>query len=452
MTDYSISELITATYVANDADGKTNSYYAIVLSKCTKFPNKQIPTMGVCFDKRGKLVLLYNPDFVKKLTDGEAIAVLKHEAMHIFLRHMTRFERKTNQERVNVACDMAINQYLRGLPAGAQYPETYNLPRDLSADAYLKALEEQNAFDDSKMQMSGGGGQGQQGQGGQGGSSDDDGDGDQNQQGQGGGQGKQKQKNKGKGGGQNSDTVDNHDLWNKVVDEHGNIVSTVEKEGIDTKSTVDRIARNVAQQMKSQGNAPAWAKAELEQMKDKSTHNWKKELKVLVQSVLSTDKRRSQKRINRKLACVTSDFLFPGRKKDRKPSVLLVRDTSGSMFCPETQAEVLKEMVAISKHAEVLVCDCDTVVHQVYKVRKESDFKSYEGGGGTSFVAPFEEAKKRNVDAVIYLTDLFGEFPDPRNIGKYARNTVWVTVEDDADRSNPPFGKVVRIPDEQKGS
>ena len=46
------------------------------------------------------------------------------------------------------------------------------------------------------------------------------------------------------------------------------------------------------------------------------------------------------------------------------------------------------------------------------------------------------------------MTDLYGEFPDPRNIGKYARNTVWVTVEKDADTRNPPFGKVVRIQDE----
>ena len=168
----------------------------------------------------------------------------------------------------------------------------------------------------------------------------------------------------------------------------------------------------------------------------------------LWRSPVSTDKRRSQKRINRRLACVTTEFLFPGKKKDRKPSVLLVRDTSGSMFCEETQGAILAEMIEISKRAEVLVCDCDTEIHQVYKVRKQSDFKNYEGGGGTSFVKPFEEAKKRNVDAVIYMTDLYGEFPDPRNIGKYSRNTVWVTVEKDADRTDPPFGKIVRIQDE----
>lgn len=425
MTTHTLDELVAATFSAVDADGKTNSYYALVLSKCKKYASKEVPTMGVAFDQRGKLVLLWNPDFLRKLTDGEAIAVLKHEAMHIFFKHLARFQTKKNHERVNIATDMAINQYLRGLPAGCQLPETYKLPRGLSADAYLKALEEQNIADKKMMSINGAG----SGNGG-----------DKSQQGDGQGQDSDDGSSAG---------TDNHETWDKVVDDNGKIIGDTESEGVDTQSTLDRIARSVAQRMKEKGDAPAWASAVVENLDKKSKHNWKNELRVLVNSVLSTDKRRSQKHIDRRLACITDEFLFPGKKKDRKPSVLLVRDTSGSMFCAETQAAVLTEMIAISRRAEVLVCDCDTVVHQVYKVRKPSDFKEYQGGGGTSFVAPFDEAKKRNVDAVIYLTDLFGDFPDPRNIGKYARNTVWVTVERDADRTDPPFGKIVRIQDEQ---
>lgn len=425
MTTHTLDELITATFSATDVDGKTNSYYALILGKCKKYASKEVPTMGVCFDRRGKLVLLWNPDFLRKLTDGEAIAVLKHEAMHIFFKHLSRFQTKKNHDRVNIATDMAINQYLRHLPAGCQLPETYNLPRGLSADAYLKALEEQN-INDKKQLSSGGGGSG----------------GDQKKDGD--GQGGENQTCEGSSAG-----TDNHDTWNKVVDENGKIIGDTESEGVDTQSTLDRIQRAVAQQMKAQGKTPAWAEAVVESTEKKSKHNWKNELRVLVNSVLSTDKRRSQKRVDRRMICVTDEFLFPGKKKDRKPSVLLVRDTSGSMFSQTTQEAILTEMIAISRRAEVMVCDCDMVIHQTYKVRKQSDFKEYKGGGGTSFVAPFDEAKKRNVDAVIYMTDLYGEFPDPRNIGKFARNTVWVTVEKDADRTDPPFGKIVRIQDEQ---
>ena len=386
MTTHTISDIIAATYVAKDADGKTNSYYALILSKCKRYANKSIGTMAVAFDKNGKLVLLYNPEFLARLTDGEAIAAVKHEAMHIFFKHLARFQTKKNQQRVNIATDMAINQYLRGLPQGCVYPETYHLPNGLSADAYLKALEEQNACSQDKMQIKGKG----QSQGGGGGGG---GGGQGNNQGQGGGQGQGDNQDQDQENGDGQGNAGNHDTWNKVVDENGNIIGTTDEMGVDTESTLDRIARSVAQVMKSQGNAPSWAQAEVDNLDKKSVHDWRHELRVLCQSVLSTDKRRSQKRINRRLACITTDFLFPGKKKDRKPSVLLVRDTSGSMFCEETQAAVLTEMIAISQRAEVLVCDCDTEIHQVYKVRKKSDFKKYEGGGGTSFVKPFEEAK-----------------------------------------------------------
>lgn len=419
MTTHTLEELIPATYCSN---GETNTYYALILSKCKKYKSTEVPTMGVCFDKQGGLVLLYNPDFLKRLTDAEALATLKHEAMHIFLMHLTRFQTKKNQKRVNLACDMAINQYLRGLPVGGVYPETYDLPKGLAADAYLKALEEKGVAEENQLQMKG------QGQG---------------NQSQGGGNGEQ-QDNQQDG----EDNNDDHSVWNKVVDENGKIVGDTESEGVDSESTVERISRMVAQQMKEQGNAPDWAKGHVEALDKKSKHDWRNELRVLVNSVLSTSKRRSQKRIDRKMACITTEYLMPGKKKDRQPSVLLVRDTSGSMFCDEIQAALLTEMIAISKRASVLVCDCDTEVHQTYKVRKPKDFKDYEGGGGTSFVEPFKVAKKMGVDAVIYLTDLYGDFPDKKDIGKYARNTVWVTVERDTP-TQVPFGKLVRIADEK---
>ena len=436
MTTHTIDELIPATFQSH---GETNTYYALILSKCKRYKSEEIQTMGVCFDKQGGLVLLYNPDYLKRLTDAEALAVLKHEALHIFLLHLTRFQTRKNQERVNIACDMAINQHLKSLPIGAQYPETYDLPKGLSADAYIKALEEKGIADKNKLQMPGSGSKKGKGQGGGGNK--------QQQQ----GQGDQQQDNNGDGGGggdQNQNNQDDHSLWNQCVDENGKLCGSTEENGVDGDSTVERIAKMVAQQMKEKGNAPAWAEAAIEALDKKPKHNWQNELRVLVNSVLSVYKKRSQKRIDRKMACITQEFFLPGKKKDRQPSVLVVRDTSGSMFCEELQKEILAEMIAISKRAEVQVADCDVEIHQVYKVKKITDFKAYKGGGGTSFVKPFELAKKLGVDAVIYMTDLYGDFPDPKAIGRYSRDTIWVTVERDTPTS-VPFGKLVRIADER---
>jgi len=113
------------------------------------------------------------------------------------------------------------------------------------------------------------------------------------------------------------------------------------------------------------------------------------------------------------------------------------------MYDDKIQAELLNEIIQISKSAKVLVCDCDTRVHQTYEVRGVNDFKAYKGGGGTAFEPAFEEAKKHKVDGIVYLTDTYGSFPDKKEIGKYAGATIWVTF--DADKVEIPFGKHVNI-------
>ena len=116
------------------------------------------------------------------------------------------------------------------------------------------------------------------------------------------------------------------------------------------------------------------------------------------------------------------------------------------MYNDAVQKELLNEMIQISRSATVLVCDCDTRVHQTYTVKSEKDFKSYKGGGGTSFEPAFEEARKLGVDGIVYLTDTDGSFPDKKDIGKYAAHTIWVTFDDSRDIQNRiPFGKHVNI-------
>lgn len=413
MTEHCIDDLIAATYNSN---GECNSCYPYILSKCKRYASTEIETMGVCYDKHGGIVLLYNKNFLKKLTDGEVCAALKHEALHIFFQHIPRFMTRKNQKRVNIACDMAINQYLAGLPKGGVYPESFNLPRDLAADDYLKFLEENQKDLQINISMAGDG------------------------EGEGEGDGSD---------GQGSSKGD-HSLWDKVVDEVGKICGNVEEMGVDTEEVINRIQQAVMNQLKDSnyGSKCAWAKYALDNIKKESKHNWKNDLRIMVSSVLSTSKKSSQKRVNRRMLSVCDDFIFPGKKRGTMPSILLVRDTSGSMFSPELQEAVLAEMIAIAKHSQVYVCDCDTEVHQIYKVKKKTEFKEYQGGGGTSFVEPFKVAKKMNVDAVIYMTDLYGYFPSARDVGKFERHTVWVTLEKGTPKT-VPFGRLVQIAEEK---
>jgi len=85
-----------------------------------------IPTLGVMFDGNGKKwKMLMNPYFFcKKLSAKERCAVLLHEIAHISHKHPFRAPfLKINADRrilMNIAMDMAINQYIENLPKGCK--------------------------------------------------------------------------------------------------------------------------------------------------------------------------------------------------------------------------------------------------------------------------------------------------------------------------------------------
>jgi predicted metal-dependent peptidase len=123
-------------------------------------------------------------------------------------------------------------------------------------------------------------------------------------------------------------------------------------------------------------------------------------------------------------------------------------DTSGSigkkeldMFFAEV-AGILEEV----KPKRLFIMWCDAAVHDVDECEDASDLmrirrKGVRGGGGTSFIPVFEEIAKRQLepDALIYLTDLAGSFPNKPP--KY--DCIWGTI---IPGSKAPFGDTVEVP------
>ncbi len=379
---------------------RRNRFYACILNKLNKTESTAIPTMGVGFSEKGRLVLVYKKKFLDSLTLAEAQSTLEHEVLHVFYKHLARLNPKTMSPEMaklsNIACDIAINQFLPDLPQGAVYPETYKFPKDMVAEWYFEELKKQEQ--------------------------------------------KQKQPMEG-------DTLDDHSLWGKIVDGDGNIQGEASaNENCSPDHELDRVVKAAAKELEGDsciGDLPMDIQRELAALiKPKKRHDWKRELRIFVNSVLTVSKRLSQKRANRRFLELV-DYALPGKKKDRKPTLLLARDTSGSVFCDEIQKQFLNEMLNIAKYASVTVVDCDTEIHQAYKVKKMTDFKTYKGGGGTSFVPVFEYAKKINADGFIYLTDTYGEFPERGQIGRFATKTIWVTINQG--KVVVPFGKHLNI-------
>lgn len=55
---------------------------------------------------------------IKRLRMDELIQLLKHQAFHIAWQHPVRYAASDDQERVSLACDIAVNQYLANAPMG----------------------------------------------------------------------------------------------------------------------------------------------------------------------------------------------------------------------------------------------------------------------------------------------------------------------------------------------
>jgi predicted metal-dependent peptidase len=90
------------------------------MSMKKNFKFKQ-PTAGVSVASDG-ITLHINPEFFDNLKPQERVAILEHEALHVVHAHLSRFKKFGLQDQgiANVACDLAINQFIRGLPETMQ--------------------------------------------------------------------------------------------------------------------------------------------------------------------------------------------------------------------------------------------------------------------------------------------------------------------------------------------
>ena len=132
-------------------------------------------------------------------------------------------------------------------------------------------------------------------------------------------------------------------------------------------------------------------------------------------------------------------------------------DTSGSMS-NEILSQVLAELDRIKSYSEcgLTLIECDCSLERVCEVEPwevtEIDFErwTFTGRGGTSLIPPFEwleqsiEETGIIPDAMIYMTDGYGLFPDDCPIP-----TLWIVPQSGLASDEFPFGDVVRISDFQ---
>lgn len=387
----------------------TDRFYAHLFYHIDRVVNNtSCPTMGVGM-LNGRIKLVYNTEFLSKLSDSSAVEILKHECLHLINDHINRSQGAKEKNMLkhkmeNIAQDCAINQYLDnkvieeigGVTLNkfrellSHKPEDFELKPKMTYEYYYDLLEQEKEARENQ--------QGDQGEG------------------------------QGSLGDQLSDME---------MDDHGQFG---EMDALD-KAMLEEKIKEAAEQARASGAGRLPSEVEeLLELKKKPTQNWKRLLKRFVGQGVKANNKSSRSRRNRRYGIKVA-----GKKKDHIARILVVLDTSGSMTWGNRTEKVLSELYGIWKEMpdnRLDITECDAQIQKVFTYDGKTDFK-ISGRGGTDMEPALEYADKNKYDGVIFLTD--GEFWN-EDFSKYRTPSLWVIAGNSGYKS--PVGQTVHLPED----
>lgn len=344
-----------------------------------KFPNI-FPPGNETMATDGKTIWI-DEDFIESLKLPEAVFIMCHEVGHAMWMHMSRgkyyqdngFDGKPfNPQLWNIAGDYVINDMLieskvGKMPKIGLHDTSKGTATDMVDDVYRKLLED-------PPEGSGGNG----------------GDGPP-----------QPGSNQGPDGTPDG-TLDTH-------------IHEVSKESeVEWKRAV-KTAQDAA---KAMGKMPAGLERFVENLLRPKVPWWEK-LRTQFYRAIGREAKDWNKIHRRRY--VTQGIIMPSYKGFGCGTVVFVIDTSGSMSDREI-GQGLGEADSIlcdCNPEQVILIGCDAAVESVVELGSGDTLKGNApacrlgGGGGTSFIPPFDWLKERNIrpDCLVYFTDMGGSFP-----------------------------------------
>jgi predicted metal-dependent peptidase len=171
----------------------------------------------------------------------------------------------------------------------------------------------------------------------------------------------------------------------------------------EIKKAIKDAANEALETQKNLGNMPGNLSARIFEML-KSKTNYLQVINAFATSVRDSDAIRTWTKQHRKYPNQT-----PGRKREFKPHVVMILDSSGSMWSDKTGTLMASEIKALKD-----VCDAVTLVvgdtKECYRLNlKDKDFDitkfKLEGGGGTHLQFGWDCAREVKADGVICHTD-----------------------------------------------
>ncbi len=224
---------------------------------------------------------------------------------------------------------------------------------------------------------------------------------------------------------------DGNDPLDQVMDGAG------DGTGTETSAVEWQIAAiQAANAAKSAGKLPGG----LERFIEETTTNkvdWRAALRQFVTEISKND--YSWSRPNRRF--LSAGMYLPGLYSESMGEVAVVIDTSGSIDQATLNAfgSEVKAIVDSVKPLKTHVIYCDAEVNHVDEFTPEQELHfEMHGGGGTDFAPPFVHLEQNDIkpSCLIYLTDLYGPFPDAPEFP-----VLWVCTTNQV----APFGQTIPI-------
>jgi predicted metal-dependent peptidase len=363
------------------------------------------PVKTACTDG---LKIIWNTAFFDSLTDAQLVTVLCHEVAHNMLGHLWRAPSQTDWDVWNQATDHAVNLMLKEfseLTMSKRLADPFPFPDPQDsylADPKFKGMPEESIYNLLKNNSNGNG------------------------QGNGQGQGSGKGKGQGQGGpsrvpfGEMVQPADPHSQTQAKLknDWNNTLIQSVEisKGRGDIPGMLERLVGELVNPQ------VPWTDILRSWLREQCSDDW---------DFLKPD-----------LTMEQSGFILPSLNSDKIGPMIFATDTSGSI-----DADMLRQYQSEKQNclddmrpSKLVDIYCDTKIQKVAEYSQgEVIGKDAPGGGGTSFVPVFEhiETLPTPPKAVVYLTDLDGEFPAVPP----PYPTIWVTWGTD---KKAPFGETVR--------
>lgn len=380
---------------------REDPYHASVLQEVEISVNKHIPTACLTYNKQTSTYkILLGEEFFSKLTLEERSAILLHEILHFTHGHFLRFTPEMFSDpksgRVaNIAADMSINQYIKGLPEGAIDVNKFVIaetgkpfPKFATAETYFKLLKDEKNQEANSEELAK------------------------------------------YGEGMDSHEFDISDLTEeeqeKLLKEAKNILTrALDKNGLD------------------QSKLPGAIKDLLSKIEDKMTGlNYKAVLaKAIKKTVTDCTPRYSWNRPNKRYGTV-----LPGTLPNLLPKIGVFIDTSGSISAAELNRsiEILNGLLKAGSKNCILGL-WHTKLYFCEKWRDKFDLieRGVVESGGTDLTDTVQYINKHSLDLSIIITDGYyssGEkFKSP--------NVVWLIANSTGEHPNDTFGTTIKLSD-----